>query len=248
MLNKKNNIQLLLSSFDKYSEDCLIQSTSNKEEITYKVFFERAIEFLNYLKLKKKIKIGDKILIKIENSPEYLISIFACVIGGLIACPIDLQTPREKYKKLKKIIKASYEINKIEKIKYLKTTNSSLSDLDSNRICLIIFTSGSTGEPKGIQLSREEYLGSAKAFGGIVEYGTSSKIYHCLPMHYNAGVLNTFFAPIFYGSKIILGPQVKILNLFNFWNNLIEFNVNSTHIVPEIANALVKLKVEFLSL
>ena len=98
MLNKKNNIQLLLSSFDKYSEDCLIQSTSNKEEITYKVFFERAIEFLNYLKLKKKIKIGDKILIKIENSPEYLISIFACVIGGLIACPIDLQTPREKYK------------------------------------------------------------------------------------------------------------------------------------------------------
>ena len=63
-------------------------------------------------------------------------------------------------------------------------------------------------------------------------------------MHYNAGILNTFFSGLMYGSKIIIGPQINMINLFKFWDNLSKFQINSVHIVPEIANGLLKLNVD----
>lgn len=63
-------------------------------------------------------------------------------------------------------------------------------------------------------------------------------------MHYNAGLLNTFFSGLLNNSKIIIGPQVNMINLFKFWNNLSNSNINSVHIVPEIANALLKIKID----
>ena len=87
-------------------------------------------------------------------------------------------------------------------------------------------------------------MGSAITYGNLVEYDELSKIYHCLPMHYNAGILNTFFSAVFYGSEIYIGSQISIIALINFWDNLIKFNINSIHIVPEIANALSRINVD----
>ena len=105
------------------------------------------------------------------------------------------------------------------------------------------FTSGSTGEPKGIQIKFKQYLGSALEFGKLAEYDDKTNIYHCLPIRYNAGILNTFFS-LMSGSKIIIGPQINMINLFKFWENISAHNVNSVHIVPEIANGLSKLNVD----
>ena len=243
MLNNKKNIQLLINTFKKFNNKTLINHISTKKKITYASFLDRSFEFLNFLKLKKKLKEGDRVIIKIENSPEYLISIFACFLGGFIACPIDMKTPNVRYAKIKKMLKFKYEINKINKVKYLKA-NKYPNISSKNLIGMIIFTSGSTGEPKGIQLNIEEYLGSAITYGNLVEYDELSKIYHCLPMHYNAGILNTFFSAVFYGSEIYIGSQISIITLINFWDNLIKFNINSIHIVPDIANALSRINVE----
>ena len=35
-----------------------------------------------------------------------------------------------------------------------------------------------------------------------------------------------------------------MINLFKFWDNLSKFQINSVHIVPEIANGLLKLNVD----
>lgn len=242
MLNKKKCIQLLINSFEKFSNKNFIFDISSGKKITYANFLQKSYSFCNFLKFKKGLKSGDKIIIKLDNSPEYLISIFACFIGGFIACPVDKLIPDERYNTLKKILKCKYEINSFKKIKFLaKKINSKIKN--KNFTCLIIFTSGSTGEPKGIQINIDEYLGSALAFGKLAEYENITKIYHCLPMHYNAGLLNTFFSASFFGSEIFLGPQINVFSLLNFWDNLTKFEVNSVHIVPEIANALNKIDV-----
>lgn len=242
MLNNKKYIQLLINSFKKFSNKNFIYDISSGKKITYANFLDKSYSFCNFLKFKKGLKTGDKIIIKLDNSPEYLISIFACFIGGFIACPVDKLIPDERYSTLKKILKCKYEINSFKKIKFLeKKINSKIKN--KNFTCLIIFTSGSTGEPKGIQINIDEYLGSAVAFGKLAEYDNITKIYHCLPMHYNAGLLNTFFSASFFGSEIFLGPQINVFSLLNFWDNLTKFEVNSVHIVPEIANALNKIDV-----
>jgi len=241
MLNKKKNIQFFLGQITKFSNRTLITDINSKEKITYKEFLDKSIRFSNYLKYKKKIQKGEKVIIKIDNSPEYLISVFACLLSDMVACPIDLSIPLNKFRKLKKILKYKYEINSINKLKFSKISN--LLIRNENPISLIIFTSGSTGNPKGIQLNREQYLGSSIVYGKKAEYDLNSKIYHCLPMHYNAGLLNTFFSGLAYGSEIIIGTKVGMLNIINFWRELLEYKVNTFHIVPEIANALCKINV-----
>ena len=243
MLNKKKNIQLLIDNFKNFSEKNLIFNVTTNTKISYGDFLNKSYNFCNFLKFKKGLKVGDKILIKLDNSPEYLISIFACFVGGFVACPIDKQIPNDRYKKLIKILKPKYEINSLNKIKFLsKKKNPKIQN--KNLICLIIFTSGSTGNPKGIQININEYLGSALAFGKLADYDNITKVYHCLPMHYNAGLLNTFFSAAFFGSEIYIGPQINVFSLINFWHNITKFEINSFHIVPEIANALNKIEVD----
>ena len=244
MLNKKFNINSVIKILQNKAQKELIHEISDNKIITYSGFLKQSLEFCNFLQHKKKLKPGDKIIIKLNNSSEYLISIFACFFGQFVACPVDKEIPNSKYHKIKKILNAKYEINGLNKIKYTKKNYKKFIENKKNFLCLIIFTSGSTGEPKGIQIKFKQYLGSALEFGKLAEYDDKTNIYHCLPMHYNAGILNTFFSGLMCGSKIIIGPQINMINLFKFWENLSAHNVNSVHIVPEIANALSKLNVD----
>ena len=241
MLNENINIAKIISIIENNGDKKLIHIAKNDRKITYSNFLKKSKEFLNFLKYKKKLKPKDKIIIKLENSAEYLISIFACCLGGYIACPVDKETPIIKYNKIKKILKSKYEINKLNKIKYIKDKNNQFEIKNKNFLCLILFTSGSTGEPKGIRIKFQQYFGSAFEFGKLAKYNKQTNIYHCLPMHYNAGLLNTFFSGLLHGSTITIGPQVNMINLFNFWNNISKFKINSFHIVPEIANALLNI-------
>ncbi len=244
MLEKNININSIIKILENNSDRNLIHQIISDKKFTYSQFLKKSKEFFYFLNEKKKLKLGDKVIIKLENSSEYLISIFACFLGGFVACPIDKEIPNNKYKKIKKILNAKYEVNNLSKIKYLKKHSEKFKILNKNFLCLIIFTSGSTGEPKGIQIKLHQYLGSALQFGKLAEYDDETNIYHCLPMHYNAGLLNTFFSGLLCGSKIIIGPQINTLNLFKFWKNLILYKVNSVHVVPEIANALLKMNVD----
>ena len=49
-----------------------------------------------------------------ENSVEFLVLIFACLLGGYIAVPIDPNLPENRYRKLKKMINPKIVITKIK--------------------------------------------------------------------------------------------------------------------------------------
>ena len=133
------------------------------------------------------------------------------MLGGYTACPIDINIPQIKYKTLKNILNPKIEI---KNFKFNKSTNlRKFQTIKENFISIIMFTSGTTGEPKGIQISLESYLGMARSFSKLCGYEENTKIYNCLPLHYNAGLLNTCFAGLINGSKVIIGPKVNSLNI-----------------------------------
>ena len=114
MLNEKLNIHSIIKILQKNSDKPLIHELKDNKIISYSVFLSKSLEFLYFLQNKKKLKERDKIIIKLENSSEYLISIFACFLGKFIACPIDKEIPNIKYKKIKKILNAKYVIDSLK--------------------------------------------------------------------------------------------------------------------------------------
>ena len=236
---KLQNASSLLEVFKKRKKNILITDTINKRKITYEQFLNFSFNILNKLKTEKNIKPGDKVLISMENSVEFLILIFACLLGGYVAVPIDPNLPEKRYSDLKKMIKPKLVVKKLKIKKKLKKTEENLSF--SKKPFLILFTSGTTGEPNGILLENNKYISAAFSYAKMCEYDSNSKIYHCLPMFYNAGMINIFFAGMTAGSNIVIGPRINSLNLFSLTDNLKLYKINSIHLTPEIFNTLNKI-------
>tara|TARA_B110000971_G_scaffold215439_1_gene248883 strand:- start:58 stop:1482 length:1425 start_codon:yes stop_codon:yes gene_type:complete len=229
----------LLNLFNTIKNKKLALEALSKKEITYGDFYKKALSFYSYLKYKKKLKSGDKIFIELDNSIEFILSVFSCLLGGFIACPIDNKLPKERYEEIHKILKPKFKIKKLTDIKFF---NKDVKvEFKKDKPFLILFTSGTTGEPKGILLNRESYIGAAFSYGKMCNYNKESNIYLCLPIFYNAGLLNVFFSGICSGSSIIIGPRISALNIFNFWEIPLKYNINTTHLTPEIINALCKI-------
>ena len=229
------------SIFTKKKNSIFIKDIIKNKNYTYSDFFNKSNSIANFLK-SRKIKEGSKILIKLDNSYEYLCLVFACLLGNFVACPIDTEIKNDKYKEIGKILKPSIKIVDLKQVKYVKKNYK--NKIKDNSQFLIIFTSGTTGKPKGIAISNSAYVNSAKSFARLIGYDENSKILHMLPMYYNAGLLNTFFSALLSGSKIILSEKISAYKINNFWKNFEKEEINSFHLTPEIANILTKLTVE----
>ena len=226
---------------EKHKNLIFIKDKIKNQNYTYLNFFNNSIEILNFFK-SRKIKEGRKIIIKLDNSYEYLCLIFACLLGNYVACPIDIEIKKEKFLEIEKILNPAIKITDLKQIKYIKK-NTKIK-IKKNNEFLIIFTSGTTGKPKGISITNNAYVNSAKSFSRLINYNENSKILHILPMYYNAGLLNTFFSAFFSGSSIILSEKISGFNIVNFWKIFEQEEINTLHITPEIANTLTKLNVE----
>ena len=237
---KLRDTSSLLEVFNQRANNIAITDTINKRKITYSQFLSITIDMLKHLKT-KKIKPGDKVLISLENSLEFLTLIFACLLGGYVAVPIDPSLPEDRFNHLKKMIKPKIVIKKLKIKKNSEITKKKLSFLRSKKPFLILFTSGTTGEPKGILLENNKYISAAFSYAKICQYDSNTKIYHCLPMFYNAGMINIFFAGLTAGSNIVIGSRINSLNLFNLIDTLKVNKINSIHLTPEIFNSLNKI-------
>ena len=88
-------------------------------------------------------KEGDFLLLKIENSEDYLKLYIACMLTGIIAYPIDSDLPSERYDAILNEIRPTYVIDNIQKI-YDIEINDTLDNVsinyEENRNCLMLFT------------------------------------------------------------------------------------------------------------
>ena len=162
----------------------------------------------------------------------------SCLIGGYVACPLNNQFEKDRLSKIIDFLKPSIILDKKSMVKTDFEADISNSNELKNNDFLIIFTSGTTGNPKGILFETESFLKSAQSFASIAEYNENTIVYHCLPMFYMAGILNTFFSCIFSNSKVILAEKVTIFNIINLINNSYKLKPNSITLTPSIYQSL----------
>ena len=168
---------LLIQSFRKFAKKKFIINSS--EKITYNDFYFRTLYLIKYFN-KKGIKENDKILIKIDNSLNYLLILNACFLGGFTACPIDPTTKKRRVMEIKKTYGIKFSIESNIKVKKVKTKNEIINYNDTN--FLIIGSSNKQGDLQGIMLKCSSILKSAKSFSKLANYNSKTRVLHCLPM------------------------------------------------------------------
>ncbi len=109
---------------------------------------------------------------------------------------------------------------------------------DSFDQCKIFKTSGTTGVPKEIRHTRENLIRNATAFNSVASICVNTVMYHCFPLRYMAGYLNTLVSPLLAGGRVVIGPQFTPLN---FWEIPLSQGCNTIWLSPTMAGILAML-------
>jgi len=211
------------------------------QTISYGQFFDRALRLLNHLVM-QGARHGDRIVIGLENRPEYLELMLALGLGGMTACPVDPDITVAQLNKTRQVVNAALCITSYDQLAY--ALDNSVPDCvaqgDLNLPFLVVFSSGTTGAPKGIVQSLGNFFAAARAFASEVGQQPGQITLHNWPMFYNAGLFNLFACPLMTGGSIAVCPRFSAKSLGGFWDDLQRYQPDYLYLSPTMAASLGK--------
>ena len=212
-----------------------------------------------YLEFKKKIKSRELVLVVAENSYEFMAGYVALSLNKMVLQLTSYDTGKENILNIINTFKPKYifikkdyilKLNKFNKIisfgsyQLLQNINHKRRKISPD-LFLLLSTSGSTGSVKYVKLSYKNIESNTKS---IIKYMNLSKknitITTMNPSYsYGLSVINTH---LYAGGKIIINNN-SIFNK-NFWDDFINYKVNTIGGVPFFFEMLKKIKFKKMNL
>ena len=213
--------------------------------ITYEELNSTANKVAHYLK-KIGVTIGDCIGLISECSLSTIIGMFGILKCGSTYIPISKDTPSERIKYIIKDTRISvvlttndYKIHGItnvyinHKCEYIKNESEDNLNLDikCNNLAYIIYTSGSTGKPNAVCIEQKQLSSYIKAIWKDMSIPEDARFAMLTPLSTDIG--NTMiFAPLSYGSKVLIIPDELVFNPYQLSKLFIEKPVDCLKLTP----------------
>jgi len=218
--------ELIKEAVENNSQEIFIieRELYRRKIFTYQQIYDHSLSICSYFKA-RNIGKGDKILIYLPNSSDYVSLLFACALSGVIAVPVDFNSKDEFAEKIYHQVKAKLIFCSIFKQpqkckKFYQEEFDSIYDnfkpqetnnkLNPKDVFEIVFTSGTTSDPKGVILTNENLYSNVVSSRKLFDFNMGGKaMLSILPLSHlfeqNVGL----FLPIGQGVRIVYSQSRK---------------------------------------
>lgn len=227
----------LIEQFNYICESCgdHIAIQDNMNEMTYKEL-KSSIEKLAGFYQQQGLKQGERVVLVIDNSINYVIAFYAAWQLGAIVVALNPQSKDHEIEKSINLCQASLLVlehanpERASSFSHIniKILNSSEEktqgtycwqdalngksvtespNLDETTAAQIIFTSGTTGNPKGVLLSHHNLARNTHDITDYLELSAEDSVFNVLPFHYSYGN-SVLHTHLSVGAKIILNGSM----------------------------------------
>jgi len=200
--------------------------------ITYKELYTRACMLSDKL-IQKGVQPRDRVLLFVENSPEFYIGYFAAVQVGAVIAPLNTFLQENELQhivhdaKPKLIITASKHLELFKKVgadslaQFVTEADMDLGQpmptqvkkfevitLEPEEMAALLYTSGTTGLPKGVMLSSKNIMTNAVQ-GMSRSPQENERVFGALPLFHSFAQNICIWSSIFSGYTVILIPKIE---------------------------------------
>ncbi|TAK17360.1 MAG: hypothetical protein EPO35_03235 [Acidobacteria bacterium] len=167
---------------------------------------------------------GDAVMIWAESRPEWVVAFWGCLIAGVAAVPVEMQSSPELVARIVAIARpkgviagAAMPVSALpdtlwvwplESIEWVETAPETRAPVTAESIAEIVFTSGTTGEPRGVLITHRNLVANIRPIERLIEpyrrylrWAGRIRLLNLLPLTHMFGqALSMFFPPIVNGA------------------------------------------------
>lgn len=229
----------------------------DKEEfISYEELFKNSTGLLSQLQARSITK-GEKLLFQLSDNKDFIITFWACILGGIVPVPVECSDSDEGKARVISICNVFDKIHIITNRKHATAMKlyctqhsiqkSLLKALDSqiiiedllfkgegkldytcgNETAFIQFSSGSTGRPKGVMLSHKNVISYINASVSYAGITGNDSSFSWLPLTHDMGLIGFHISALLLNGDQYLMPTALFIKDPFLWLDKVSEHKNT---------------------
>lgn len=205
---------------------------------------------------------GERVLLMLPSSLDYVRTFCACLYAGLIAVPlfpppsrkprhldrvrnvvIDAQpalilAPVEHCEALRELVDQRIDVLTVHDLGTPPAGQWQRPPIDAATVAFLQYTSGSTGTPKGVEVRQRNLIANVELMRQAYGFDEHGAMVNWLPLYHDMGLIGGVLAPLYSGMPCYLMASQTFVNAPSTWLQALSRYRATASFAPNFAYAL----------